>query len=166
MAHFLWWLQPHQVQQRSGEAGNIMIRKRDSGVVVTRRRRFGWRSRCSSSVSKGLCLKLMSATSGRRVGLEARPKHANTFQTTSIPPPHDDTTTTIICTAAPYSRIQPIHDQLCSLDYAVKAKQARHQRASEQPTLIHETRHTHALSGLLSIPHASHATTTTYDLCT
>ena len=87
MAHFLWWLQPHQVQQRSGEAGNIMIRKRDSGVVVTRRRRFGWRSRCSSSVSKGLCLKLMSATSGRRVGLEppiqAREHFPNHFNTTT-----------------------------------------------------------------------------------
>lgn len=76
-----------------------------------------------------LCLKLMSATSQPTRWTRARLKHANTFQTTTSIPLHDHTTTTTLCTAAPYLRIQPTHEPRCLLDYAVGARQARHQRA-------------------------------------
>lgn len=133
-----------------------MIRERDSDVVTGRPGGDGLgedRDAARAGVRESLCLKLMSARQASdALDSSHQFKHANTFQTnTSIPPPpppHDDNTTTTLCTAAILftNTSKPRNTLLTGLCRKSKAGEAS-TRESEQPTLIYETRHTHALSG-------------------
>ena len=111
------------------------------------------------------------ATSERRVGLE--PARLSSTRTLSRPLQYFNTTITrrqynhdTLYSSTLFTNTANIQTTLLTrLCRKSKAGEAS-TRESEQPNLIYETRHSHALSGLLSIPHASHATLTTYDLCT